>query len=72
VVVVGVQDGSPAQRAGLQEGDVIVALGGQAIAGVDDLHRLLTDAQVEVRSSITVLRRTERLELSIVPQEGKE
>jgi S1-C subfamily serine protease len=72
VVVVGVQDGSPAQRAGLQEGDVIVALGGQAIAGVDDLHRLLTDAKVEVRSSITVLRRTERLELTIVPQEGKE
>ena len=72
VVVVGVQNGSPAQRAGLQEGDVIVALGGEPIAGVDDLHRLLTDAKVEVRSSITVLRRTERLELSIVPQEGKE
>jgi S1-C subfamily serine protease len=72
VVVVGVQDGSPAQRAGLQEGDVIVALSGQPIAGVDDLHRLLTDAKVEVRSTITILRRTERLELSIVPQEGRE
>jgi S1-C subfamily serine protease len=72
VVVVGVQNGSPAQRAGLQEGDVIIALGGQPIAGVDDLHRLLTDAKVELRSTITIVRRTERLELSIVPQEGKE
>jgi S1-C subfamily serine protease len=72
VVVVGVQSGSPAQRAGLQEGDVIVALGGEPIAGVDDLHRLLTDAKVEVRSNITIVRRTERLDLSIVPQEGKE
>ena len=72
VVVVGVQSGSPAQRAGLQEGDVIVALGGEPIAGVDDLHRLLTDAKVEVRSNIMIVRRTERLELSIVPQEGKE
>jgi S1-C subfamily serine protease len=72
VVVVGVQDGSPAQRAGMQEGDVIVALGEQPIAGVDDLHRLLTDAKVEVRSGITIVRRTERLELAIVPQEGRE
>jgi S1-C subfamily serine protease len=72
VVVVGVQNGSPAQRAGLQEGDVIVALSRQPIAGVDDLHRLLTDAQVEVRSAITIVRRTERLELAIVPQEGRE
>jgi len=72
VVIVGVQNGSPAQRAGLQEGDVIIALGGQPIAGVDDLHRLLTDAKVELRSTITIVRRTERLELAIVPQEGKE
>jgi S1-C subfamily serine protease len=72
VVVAAVQDGSPAKRAGLREGDVIIAFGGQPIAGVDDLHRLLTDAHVEVRNTITVLRHTEKLELPIVPQEGKE
>jgi S1-C subfamily serine protease len=71
VVIAGVQDGSPAARTGLREGDVIIAFDGQAVAGVDDLHRLLTDAQVEVKSGITVLRRTEKLELQIVPQEGK-
>lgn len=72
VVVAAIQDGSPAARAGLREGDVIVALGGQPVAGVDDLHRLLTDAQVEIKSTVTVLRRTEKLELAIVPQEGTE
>lgn len=72
VVIAAVQEGSPAARAELREGDVIVALGGQPVAGVDDLHRLLTDAQVEIRNVITVLRRAEKLELAIVPQEGKE
>jgi hypothetical protein len=51
---------------------VVVAFGGNPVAGIDDLHRLLTDAQVRVRSAITVLRHTERLELSIVPQQSKE
>lgn len=72
VVVVGVAENSPSARAGLREGDVIVALGNQPVAGVDDLHRLLTDAQVSVETTVTILRRTERLELAIVPQEGKE
>jgi len=72
VMVVGVASASPAQRAGLREGDVIIALGGQPVAGVDDLHRLLTDTQVDTKNSITVLRRTERLDLAIVPQESKE
>jgi S1-C subfamily serine protease len=72
VMVVVVADGSPAQRAGLREGDVIIALDGQPVAGVDDLHRLLTDTQVDTKNSITVLRRTERLDLAIVPQESKE
>src|SRR5438477_5164266 len=70
VVVISVTSGSPAQRAGLREGDVIVALEGSPIAGVDDLHRLLTDARVGVSSSLTVLRWTEKLELKVVPAES--
>ncbi len=69
-IVLAAENGSPAQKAGLREGDVIIAFAGQPIAGVDDLHRLLTDAQVDVKTSVTVLRRTERLELAIVPEES--
>src|SRR6266498_4880935 len=72
VIVLAAENGSPAQKSGLREGDVIITFGGQPVAGVDDLHRLLTDTQVGVKNSITILRRTERLELAIVPQESKE
>src|SRR5579872_6266496 len=71
VVVSSVTGGSPAQRAGLREADVIVALDGKAVAGVDDLHRLLTDARVGVSSTLTVLRWTEKLELAVVPEESR-
>lgn len=71
VVVMSVEDGSPAKHAGLREGDVIVALDGTPVAGVDDLHRLLTDAKVGVSSGMTVLRCTEKLELRVVPEEAR-
>jgi S1-C subfamily serine protease len=71
VVVLGVEENSPAKRAGLREGDVIIALDGHPVAGVDDLHRVLTDVRVGVSSSLTVLRWTEKLELKIVPEEAR-
>jgi S1-C subfamily serine protease len=71
VVVISVESGSPARRAGLREGDVIVALEGHPIAGVDDLHRVLTDVRVGVSCWLTVLRHTEKLALRIVPDEAK-
>jgi S1-C subfamily serine protease len=71
VVVLGVEENSPAKRAGLRDGDVIVALEGQAVAGVDDLHRLLTDLRVGVSCSLTVLRWTEKLDLKVVPEEAR-
>src|ERR1700675_522202 len=71
VVVVGIEDGSPARTAGLREGDVIVALDDKPVAGVDGLHRLLTDAQVGVRCALTVIRHTERLILPIFPEEAR-
>ncbi|MGA7289681.1 MAG: trypsin-like peptidase domain-containing protein [Terriglobales bacterium] len=72
VVIVGIEAGSrnPARVAGLREGDVIVALDDKPVAGVDDLHRLLTDAQVGARCVLTVIRHTERLGLPIFPEEA--
>jgi S1-C subfamily serine protease len=75
VVVAGIEDGegnrSPARAAGLREGDVIVALDNKPVAGVDDLHRLLTDAQVGTRCEMTVIRYTERLVLPIFLEEAR-
>src|SRR6202034_1192003 len=70
-LVLSVEENSPAKRAGLRDGDIIVALEAKPVAGVDDLHRVLTDVRVAISSSLTVLRRTEKLELKIVPEEAK-
>jgi S1-C subfamily serine protease len=70
VVVLSTEQASPAQRSGLREGDVIIALEGQPIAGVDDLHRLLTEVRVGTTSELTVLRGTERVHIGIVPEEA--
>jgi S1-C subfamily serine protease len=71
VIVTSIEDKSPARKTGLREGDVIIALDGKPVAGVDDLHRLLTDARVGVSSSLTVLRYTEKLTLKVVPEESQ-
>jgi S1-C subfamily serine protease len=71
ILVVSIEPNSPAQRAGLQDGDIIVAFDGQAVAGIDDLHRLLTEARLGVRVPLTVIRRIEKLTLEVVPEESR-
>jgi S1-C subfamily serine protease len=70
-LVLSVEENSPAKRAELRDGDVIIALEGHPIAGVDDLHRILADIRAGASCSLTVLRHTEKLELKIVPEEAK-
>jgi S1-C subfamily serine protease len=70
VIVLNVPDDSPAKKAGLEQYDIIVTLDGEPVAGVDDLHRLLTDSRVGKTLPLTVLRRTEKLDLKIVPREA--
>jgi S1-C subfamily serine protease len=72
VLVVAVEPHSPAQRAGVLEGDLIVGYDSQPIASIDALHRLLTDEQVHARTALTVLRRGEKLVLAIEPEESPE
>ncbi len=71
VIVLAAESNSPAQRAGLNEGDVIVALDGQPVAGVDDLHRVLSDARAGTESELTILRGTDRVNVRITPEEAR-
>jgi S1-C subfamily serine protease len=59
----------PAARAGLQSGDVVVGFGGAPVTGVDDLHRALTAERAGIPAALSLLRRTERLTLSVTPAE---
>jgi S1-C subfamily serine protease len=70
MLVVGVEPASPASRAGLREGDLIVEFNGQPIASVDDLHKQLTGAQVGARSPLAIIRHTEKLQMEVVPEES--
>jgi S1-C subfamily serine protease len=72
VLVHGVEAGSPAAVSGLRDGDVILAFSEQTVAGVDDLHRLLTADRIGAAASVTVLRGGARLTLPISPGEARE
>ena len=71
VLVVSIEKNSPAQMTGMLEGDVIVGYDGQPISGIDDLHRLLTEKQIGVRSQLTILRRSKKMIFDIIPEESK-
>lgn len=70
VMIVSLEPGSPAERARLQAGDVIVGLGGKPVASIDDLQRLLSSECVGVTIEVKVVRATEVLALQIVPAES--
>jgi S1-C subfamily serine protease len=70
VLVLSVEPGGPAASAGVEEGDVIVAFGGRAVAGIDDLLRLLADGAIDEGTSLILIRGTERKELPVVPRES--
>jgi S1-C subfamily serine protease len=65
-----VEASSPAERAGIREGDVIVELGGISIAGIDDLQRALTADKIGTSIAMTLIRGTEKITTTIVPAEA--
>lgn len=71
VLVVSVEEKSPAKRAGLREGDLIVAFNGQPVGSVHDLHKVLVGEQIGVSAKLTIIRHTEQLELTILPAESR-
>ncbi len=68
--VMAVEAGSPAGRAGLRVGDIMVEAGGKKVTGVDDLFRLLSEEPIGRSLHLVVLRLTEKLELDVVPEEA--
>jgi S1-C subfamily serine protease len=65
--VMNVEPDSPAGRAGLMEGDVIVAFDGTPTPGIDSLHRLLTAERIGKPAELAVLRRTEKHFFHVTP-----
>lgn len=72
ILIVSFEEKSPGQRAGLREGDIIVGFDDRPIAGIDDLHKLLTEERIGHKSILTVIRGTQKLLLEVTPEESKE
>ena len=69
VEVMAVENGSPADHAGILEEDLLVSLGDQPVTSVDDLHKLLTELPVAVPAAVVILRGERRLERFVLPQD---
>jgi S1-C subfamily serine protease len=70
ILVISIEARSPAQKAGLREGDVIVGFNSQPIGSVDELHKFLTHERVGNRQYVTILRQNQKLILDIIPEES--
>jgi S1-C subfamily serine protease len=68
VLVLNVETAGPAASAGVRPGDVIVSLDGRPIAGIDDLHRVLSDDRIGRALELTVLREGARNTLAVKPE----
>ena len=67
----GVRGGSPAEKAGLKGGDIIVEFGGQKIANIYDYTYALDAVKIGQPIQIIVLRGGQRVTLQAVPEVRK-
>jgi S1-C subfamily serine protease len=68
VFVVSVEPSGPAAVAGVREGDLIVRFGDTPIAGIDDLHKLLTEERAGAAADLIVIRNMrEKQVLNVTP-----
>ena len=72
VLVLDVEPDSPAAKAGLREGDLLISFKGKPMNNIDDLQRLLVGSEIGVKSVLAVVRHTFRLELEVTPGEMPE
>jgi S1-C subfamily serine protease len=71
VFLARVDRGGPARVAGLRDGDIVVAFDGHQVAGIDELHRLLSDAAIGCPARVEVLRGGERREFVVTTAERR-
>jgi len=70
VRVASIEEKSPAARAGLEKGDIVFAMGDAAVAGIDDLHRILNEERINSPVEVSLIRKGGRRTLSLTPVEA--
>jgi S1-C subfamily serine protease len=69
VRVIEIAKGSPADRAGVEAGDILIRFGDRDVDGIDTLHRILGADRIGHEAAISVLRRDRRIDLRLTPSE---
>jgi S1-C subfamily serine protease len=67
ILVVSVEERSPAERAGLRKDDVIFRFGGELVSGIDELHRHLTEDRIGMPVEVSILRAGSQHNLTVTP-----
>ena len=68
ILVASVEPKSPAWRASIREGDLIVAIDGHPTPGIDALHRYLAEKETGTNAELTILRGTDKETIQIFPE----
>jgi S1-C subfamily serine protease len=71
IFVISFENESPARKGGLREGDIIIGFDDRPIAGIDDLHKLLTEERIGKKSLLTVVRGVDKLTIEVTPEESR-
>jgi S1-C subfamily serine protease len=71
VMISNVEPKSPAERAGLQSGDIILSLDGVTVTGADDLIRMLAGDKIGRDVAVEILRRGERRSVNVMAEERR-
>jgi len=71
LLLITIEDEGPAAQAGLMVGDIIVGLGGNTVASLDDLRAGLTPERVGQAIPARILRGGQPTELTVTPVEQK-
>ena len=69
VILYSVEEDSPAEKAGLNLGDIVISFAGKPVDDLDDLHRQLTSDLIDKPVELQVIRGGQALQLKIVPTE---
>lgn len=67
VVILGVQQGSPAATAGLRSGDVILSLGGQPVEDAETVQTIVQNTEIGDPLPILIDRQGRRIEATLRP-----
>ena len=65
--ITGVAKGSPAEKAGIISGDILIAFNDNAIETADHLFKQLTEDKIGQFQQLVILRHFARTELRITP-----